>query len=250
MSSGCSTSPLAFTFVQRVGVLRHRRRLLRDAGGVEHLLVVGRDHERRVVRDPDDLAVAGERRELRHVGLHRVDVEVVAHRVEPAELAQLADPGPVDVGGVGEVGLGRRGGADLGLQAVPVDVHPVDRDAGLLGEVVERGLRRRVGGQGDGDRHAAGLGRAAAGLPAAAPAAAAREQQRGGAQPCDEPQGSPVPIVRSWSCHASVSGPDELCVLRCAVVSRSAALPLRVRGSEPSIRAPSRSTVRRKRARK
>ena len=80
----------------------------------------------------------GERRDLRHVRGQRLGVEELLHRVEPVELAELTDPGPVDVRRVGEVCLCGRGGRDLRLQAVPVDVDPLHLDAGLLGEGGER----------------------------------------------------------------------------------------------------------------
>ena len=59
------------------GVVGQRGRHRRDAGLAEHRLVHRGHHERRVVRDADDVTAGGERSDLRHVGGHRLRVHVL-----------------------------------------------------------------------------------------------------------------------------------------------------------------------------
>ncbi len=155
---GILDNALGLQGLQVLCVLIERRRHRGDPSLFEQLLIDRRDEQRHVHRHPDKRPVPDERAELRVLRCKGADLEVLVQRQEPLRHVVLAHLGPVHVRNVGEVGVGRRGGCDLGLQVVPSHVRPVDLYARLAREPGEHRLRR--GGVGDGhvDRHVARAG--------------------------------------------------------------------------------------------
>jgi hypothetical protein len=133
----CNLGSLDRLGISQQLVGRLRRSL--DAGLVELRLIVDQNAKIVVVGDGHQLAVIGEDLGRRHVGEDR-GIDGAIHRLVPAGRAELANPGPVDLGGAGRRRVGDHRGDDLGADVVPAECLAVEDDAGLGSEAIRHFL--------------------------------------------------------------------------------------------------------------
>ena len=172
----------------------------------EHLLVVHGDAE--IVRVAGRVGLAA-RGEGGVGGLEvgqRLCVDQALQRLHPAGACELAGERPVELGHVGDVGLGLVGDQQLVVGGVPSGADVVDLDAGLGRELVEQLLRHHVRHH-DGDRLALDrLGRAAARARITAARAAAAGRRGEGEE---REQGADGETLESCHCAILRSGWTE-----------------------------------------